>query len=156
ENVHAHLHERPRAVRGERRETSTPDITDFLRHEYAGCPRRITWNAAEFPPAMALVKPWRLEVDRIEHGSAAAAPHRLFLCDMQHASANLLPAQALREEHEIDKQEAKGGPSQYAPDDPMAHGVANKHCKRVWVPIARVLRVVAPELVIDQLTRLAV
>src|SRR5262249_29259122 len=80
-------------------ETSPSDSADFLRHEHAGGPRWITWNAAELPPAMALVKSWSLEVDRIEDGSTAAAPHRLFLRHAQHARADLAPAQALREEY---------------------------------------------------------
>src|SRR5262249_37835339 len=45
------------------RETSRSDIADFLRHEHAGGPRWIAWNAAELPPAMALIKSWGLEVD---------------------------------------------------------------------------------------------
>jgi len=54
----------------------------------------------------------------------------------RHTSANLLPTQALREEYEIDEQE-------------VAYGVSNKHCKRAWVPIARLFSVVGSKLVID-------
>jgi hypothetical protein len=52
---------------------------------------------------MAFVKTWRLEADRVEDRTTATKPRGLFPRHPQHSGANLMPAQLLREEYEIDK-----------------------------------------------------
>src|SRR6185312_12760051 len=52
---------------------------EVLGHEDARGSGRIAGDAAEFAPAVALVEFRRLEVDRVEHRAAAAAPHGLLL-----------------------------------------------------------------------------
>ncbi len=127
---------------------------ESLRHENPRRARRVTGDATELLPAVALVKSRRLKADRIEHRGTTTSPHALFLSQRKHAGAEPTAAQNLGQEDEFDEHKAERGAAEQPTEDPPARGIAHQHGKRPRIPISCLLYTVPGEPVVDEASRI--
>src|SRR5262249_59570809 len=122
-----------------------------FRQEDAAGARWISRNGPENAVSVALLATGRLEADRVEERRRAAAPARLVLGELEEAAADATPPELLRQEEQVDEEDAERGMAGDAAERRVRLRVT---CDDVEHPAIRdpaLLPVVAPQAVGDHL-----
>src|SRR5215467_11943653 len=122
-----------------------------LRQEDAAGARRIARNGPEGAIPVALVETGRLEADRVEDRRRAAAPAPLVLGDLEEAAAYATPPELLRQEEQIDEEDAERGVAGEAAERRVRFRVARDDVERPAIRDPALLSVVAPQALDDHL-----
>src|SRR5581483_2368178 len=102
-------------------------VREALGEEDPRRPLRLAWDTAELAPAMARVEVGCLERDRKQHRRDAAARAAFVFGHRQHAAAEAVAPQRLRQIDEIDEQEAERGTADDAAENRAAARVLHQH-----------------------------
>src|SRR5215467_11985334 len=120
-----------------------------LRQEDARGARRIARNGPEDAVPVALVETGRLEADRVEERRRAAAPAPLVLGELEEAATYATPAELLRQEDQVDEEDAERGVAGDAAERGVRLRSARDDVERSTVRDPALLSVVAPQALGD-------
>src|SRR3989442_2556012 len=122
-----------------------------LRQEDAAGARRIARNGPEDAVPVALVETGRLEADRVEERRRAAAPAPLVLGELEEAAAHATPPELLRQEEQVDEEDAERGVAGDAAERRVRLRVARDDVERPAIRDPALLPVVARQALGDHL-----
>src|SRR5260370_20476833 len=88
--------------------------------------RRIAFDPAEHFIPLSLVKTGSLESYRGQHGPGATPSPRFGFCHPNHSAAKPAFARALRQEEDVDKQQAHRGPAEEPADYFLRLGIRDQ------------------------------
>src|SRR5262249_50601271 len=124
-----------------------------LRQEDAAGARRTARNGSQDAVPVAVVETGRLEADRVEERRRAAAPAPFVLGELEEPAAHATPAELLRQEEQVDEEDAERGVAGDAAERRVRLGVARDDVERPAIRDPGLLPVVVPQALGDHLLR---